>query len=136
MLATCGQSDIDAWHVDHTRHHRGCLRPFLLWCIDGKLTQRFWLPTTVGHRASPMPPRERIELIGAVLTDQDKPLRSRAAAVILLLYAQPLTRVVRLTIDDVIHDDDQVLLRLGEPPSPVPDPVAELLLAWIDQRTN
>lgn len=135
-LVTCRQADIDAWHVGRSDHHRGCLRGFLLWCMNGKLTRRFSLPTTVPRRASPMPPRERIELVGTVLIDQDKPLRSRAAALIVLLYAQPLTRVVRLTIDDVIRDSDQVLLRLGEPPSPVPDPVAEILLAWIGQRTN
>jgi hypothetical protein len=56
--------------------------------------------------------------------------------VIVLLYAQPLTRVVRLTIDDVIRDSDQVLLQLGEPPSPVPEPVADILLAWIDNRKH
>ncbi len=50
--------------------------------------------------------------------------------------AQPLSRVVRLTIDDVVHDSDQVLLRLGEPPSPVPGPVADLLLEWIENRDN
>lgn len=54
----------------------------------------------------------------------------------MLLYAQPLSRIVRLTLDDVLHHDDQVLLRLGEPPSPVPGPVADLLLRWIAQRTN
>jgi hypothetical protein len=37
-----------------------------------------------------------------------------------LLYAQPLSRVVRLTLDDVIRDGDQVLVRLGEPLTPVP----------------
>lgn len=29
-----------------------------------------------------------------------------------------------------------MLLRLGDPASPVPDLVAEILLAWIDSRTN
>jgi hypothetical protein len=53
-----------------------------------------------------------------------------------LLYAQPLTRVVRLTLDDVIRDGDQVLLRLGEPPTPVPGPVAGLLLEWAGSRGN
>ena len=53
-----------------------------------------------------------------------------------LVYAQPLSRVVRLTIDDVIHDGDQILLRLGDPPSPLPAPVAGLLLTWIDNRDN
>jgi hypothetical protein len=41
-----------------------------------------------------------------------------------------------LTLDDVIHDGDQVLLRLGEPPSPVPGPIADLLLNWIGNRDN
>jgi len=46
------------------------------------------------------------------------------------------TKNVRLTLDDVIRDGDQVLLRLGEPPSPVPAPVADLLLSWIGNRDN
>jgi hypothetical protein len=44
--------------------------------------------------------------------------------------------LVRLTVDDLTRDGYQVLLRLGEPPSPVPAPVAKLLLAWIGQRDN
>lgn len=46
-----------------------------------------------------------------------------------------LSGVVRLTVDDVIHDD-QVFLWLGEPPSPVPAPVVDLLLSWIPNRDN
>ena len=64
------------------------------------------------------------------------PLRARAAGSIVLLYAQPLSRVVRLTLDDVTRADQQTLLRLGEPPSPVPEPLAELLFRWIASRDN
>jgi len=32
--------------------------------------------------------------------------------------------------------DDQVLLRLGDPPSPMPEPVTDLLLEYLGQRTN
>jgi len=135
-LTTCGQADIDAWIVGHRTHARKSLRPFLLWCMDIELTRRFRLPTVVIPPATPLPQPERVDLIGRVLTEHEQPLRSRVAAAIVLLYAQPLSRIIRLTTDDVIHDDDQVLLRLGEPPSPVPGPVAELLLSWIDQRTN
>lgn len=52
-----------------------------------------------------------------------------------LLYAQPLTRVVQLRVDDVLHDGETTLLRLGEP-TPVPAPVAALLLAYIADRAN
>ncbi len=83
-----------------------------------------------------MPERDRTTLLGQVLTSEDAPLRSRAAAAILLLYAQPLSRITRLSIDDIIGDGDQVLLRLGDPPSPVPDPVAALLLEYVGQRGN
>jgi site-specific recombinase XerD len=75
-------------------------------------------------------------LLGHLLTDHELPLRSRVAAVIVLLYAPRVSRIVRLTLDDVIYDGDQVMLRLGEPPSPVPTPVAQLLLAWINERDN
>jgi hypothetical protein len=53
-----------------------------------------------------------------------------------LLYAQRVNRIVRLTVDDLIRDGNQVLLRLGEPPSPVPTPFAEILFSWISERDN
>ncbi|MEU9791176.1 hypothetical protein AB0E27_11195 [Streptomyces sparsogenes] len=47
-----------------------------------------------------------------------------------------MSRIVRLSVDDVIRDGDTVLLRLGEPASPVPAPVADLLLQHIANRDN
>jgi hypothetical protein len=104
--------------------------------MTSNLTQRFRLPTSVIRQAAPLGRRERLKLLGYLLTRGDLPLRPRVAAIIVLLYAQPLSRLVRLTIDDVTHDGDQALLRLGDPPSPLPAPVADLLLAWIDNRDN
>ncbi|MFD5090277.1 hypothetical protein ACFWMR_06725 [Amycolatopsis thailandensis] len=82
--------------------------------MTSKLLRPLRLPAQIITRKAPLPEPGRIAL----------------------LYAQPLSRIVRLTVDDLIRDGDQVLLRLGEPPSPVPAPVAELLLAWIAQRDN
>jgi hypothetical protein len=135
-LATCRQADVDSWHVEHSEHSRNAIRAFLLWCIAGKVTGCFRLPAARLRQATPLPRHERVELLGRLLTDHDLPLRTRVAATIVLLHAQPLSRVVRLTVDDVVHNGDQVLLRLGEPPSPVPGPAADLLLSWIDNRDN
>ncbi|QIZ39909.1 hypothetical protein FDZ84_31195 [Saccharopolyspora sp. ASAGF58] len=77
-----------------------------------------------------------MELLRQVLTDADAPLRSRIAAGLVLLYAQPVSRIVRLTVDDIIQDDDQVLISLGDPPSPVPPPFAALLLDYAAHRAN
>jgi hypothetical protein len=71
-----------------------------------------------------------------ILSNQVDPLRSRVAAAIPLLYAQPVSRITRLTIDDVINSDDQMLLRLGAPASPVSQPLADLLLDYLGRRTN
>lgn len=60
----------------------------------------------------------------------------RVASVIILLYAHPLTRIVQLTVDDVLHDGEATLLRLGEPASPVSAPAAALLLPYIADRDN
>jgi hypothetical protein len=47
-----------------------------------------------------------------------------------------MSRIVLLDLRDVLREDGRVLLRLGTPPTPVPDPVAELLLRWVDARGN
>lgn len=135
-LETCHQADINSWHVDHSEHARNRVRGFLLWAMTSRLTRPLRLPGPSVKRNAPLPQSERIALLGHLLADHQLPLRSRVAGVIVLLYAQRLSRIARLTIDDVIRDGDQVLLRLGEPPTPVPAPLAELLLAWIDKRDN
>jgi hypothetical protein len=135
-LRDCRQADIDAWHAESNLAARRDTRAFLQWCMASSLTGRFQLPASEpGHRA-PLSDRERITHLGRVLTDGSMPLRTRAAAAIVLLYAQPASRIVRLTLDDVIRDGGEVLLRLGDPPTPVPEPVASLLAGWISSRTN
>ena len=135
-LSGCRQADIDAWHARSSENHRSAVRPFLQWCMANKLTGRFRLPQAVTGHSAPMPDHERIEHLGRVLADGALPLRTRAAAAIVLLYAQPASRIVRLTVDDVTCEDGEVFLRLGNPPSPVPGPVAGILLSWVRSRTN
>ena len=104
--------------------------------MASRLTGHFRLPAAVIRHAAPLPGHERVSQLGRILTGHDLPLRTRVAAAIVLLYAQPLSRIVRLTLDDVIHDGDQDLLRIGEPPTPVPGLVADPLLSWIGNRDN
>jgi integrase len=135
-LADCRPTEIDAWHAEHRKHDRITVRAFLLWCAENKLTRRFTLPSAQTGQAAPLTHARRIELLGQILTNGDAPTRSRTAAGLLLLYAQPVSRIVRLTLDDLIQDDDQVFIRLGDPPSPVPQPFAALLLDYAAHRSN
>ncbi len=54
-------------------------------------------------------------------------MRIRAIACLMLLHAQPLSRILRLTTSDITHDDGQTWICFGHPPAPVPEPFASLL---------
>jgi hypothetical protein len=135
-LGDCGQADLDRWHAAHRGHEHHSLRPFLLWATDTKRMPPLAVPLHENGHQAPISQHHRLGLLRRLLTDDTPALRTRVAAILVLLYAQPLSRVVRLTTGDIIIDGDHVLLRLGEPPSPVPEPFAALLLALRDSRTN
>jgi hypothetical protein len=59
---------------------------------------------------------------------------NEALAAVTLMYAQAGLRI--LTLDDVLQEDGQVAIRLGDPPVPVPEPFTSLLLRHMDQRLN
>jgi hypothetical protein len=61
---------------------------------------------------------------------------SRVVAALVLLYAQPITRITPLTTDDIRQQNGEVMIRLGDPPSPVPAPFAQTLVDYTDQRPN
>ncbi len=66
--------------------------------MTSRLTGRFRLPAAVIRQAAPLPDHERAGQPGRLLTGHDLPLRTRVTAAIVLLDAQPLSRVVRLTL--------------------------------------
>lgn len=134
-LATCAQADIDAWYAGaYTARRR--THAFLRWAMNNRLLPRLVIPHQSTANPAPISQRQRLETIHRLLTDEDIPLLTRIAATLMLLYAQPLTRILRLSTDAVLVADGKVSIRLGDPPSPVPEPFASLLLRHIDQRLN
>ncbi|AYF75322.1 SDR family NAD(P)-dependent oxidoreductase [Nocardia yunnanensis] len=76
-------------------------------------------------------------LVEAALAGDEVAATKIAEEAIALLYAQPLTLVVvRLTFDDVSTTAISCSCVWGEPASPVPGPVTDILRSWIDSRTN
>ena len=134
--ATCTQADLDRWHVEHLGHEHQDLKPFLRWAMSTQRMPRLQVPQYQAGHGTPISQHHRLALIRRLLTDDTIALRTRVAAVLMLLYAQPFTRIVRLTISDILLEDDQVLLRFGTPATPVPEPFAALLLALRDNRDN
>jgi hypothetical protein len=62
-------------------------------------------PPTIQRRQgeSSMTQHQRLTLLRKILTDERAQLRIRVTACLLLLYAQPVSRIVRLTVDDIIR---------------------------------
>lgn len=135
-LHSCTSASLDRWHIEHLPHERRSLRPFLQWAIRTRAMPPVPIPVQPTRSSAPLSQHRRLTLLRKVLHDDTITLRTRVAAGLVLLYAQPLTRIVRLTTGDVLLDDGEVLLRLGTPPVPVPDPLAGLLQQLRDDRAN
>jgi hypothetical protein len=128
-LHGCTQADLDAWHAASPVHARNAARDFFGWAITARQMPKLTVPAAVPRRAAPMTQHRRITLLRAILTDEAPPLQDRVAACLMLLYAQPASRLVRLTAHDITRDDKgEVFIRLGDPPAPVPEPFASMLL--------
>jgi hypothetical protein len=134
-LSDCRQADIDAWYCG-TYTARRLTHAFLRWAMKSKLLAPVHIPHQDTRNPAPLSQRQRLDVIRRLVTAATMEPSIRIAALFMLLYAQPLTRVLRLTIDDVLIVDGEVSIRLGEPPSPVPEPVAALLLDHIGHRLN
>lgn len=76
---------------------------------------------TIRHRA----------IVVRLLHDDDLDLTDRVAGCLVLLYAQQLSRIVAMTVDQVITDDDDVYLRLGAGRALVPEPMGSLVVELV-----
>ncbi|MGW2789813.1 hypothetical protein ACWC9H_07800 [Streptomyces sp. NPDC001251] len=59
---------------------------------------------------------------------------TRVAGLLLLLFAQPLSRTSRIRLDQVIQEGENVTLTLGSYPTVLPPPVDALVLELVEHR--
>jgi hypothetical protein len=137
-LDQCHQVDLDAWCIDKVDPSQQPEKPFLLRAMTTGQMPRLTIPPKSTSKSAmvPMSQRDWTTAIRHLLTDQTIPLRTRVAGAILLLYAQPVTRIVRLTINDINSHGNVTTLHLGDPPSPVPEPLARILQDYLHDRPS
>ena len=133
--AALTQADIDVWHATATITQKQGARSFLTWAMTTRHIPACQLPQIRFAKGEAITQHRRLALLHRYLTDDHAPLRIRAAACLMLLYAQPLSRVLRLATSDITRSNDgQVHIRFGHPPAPVPEPFASLLTQLIASR--
>jgi integrase len=76
------------------------------------------------------------QVIRKLLESPEIPMRERVVGLLVLFYAQPVSRIALLTTNDVILENGTVLLRIGDPPTPAPDPLAGLLRELLAHRMS
>lgn len=122
----CTQADLDSW----LSTRRSTRIRFPRWLLDNGHLSGLALPDPVpaaGPRGQ-VDQDEHWALVRRMLHDEDvaNP-EDRAAACLVLLYAQPLSKIVALTTDDLTVTDDGTFLRLGPEPLLLPPPLDALV---------
>jgi hypothetical protein len=129
------QADLDAWQSENYFTRRSS-RAFLTWCMKSGSMPVLAIHSRQPAAQTPMGQHHRINAIQRLLTEESIPLPARIAGLLVLLYAQPATRIVRLTTSDIITDGGTTTIRLGDPPTPVPEPIARILHDYVAKRSN
>ena len=114
-----GQLDLDRYYTALKIGHRQSLRGFLNWSMTSRNLAQLTFARTRFTTGEALTQTRRLDLLRRLVTDHDdgdeRPLRMRVAACVLLLYAQPVTRIMTLTSDDIADDDGAMTLRTWRP---------------------
>ena len=79
---------------------------------------------------------QRLAWLRELLNGDSETLAYRVAGTLLLLFAQPLTRIAALPTSAIAITDNHVHIWLGKEPIPVPQPFADMLINHTGSRPN
>ena len=127
--ATLRQGDVDRFLLGATDDLRRCVGAFLDWSArNGHCPKHLEVPRVVDRmRRTALPDQERWAIVRRLLDDEGVALVDRVAGCLVLVYGQIITRLVKLTADHVIVNNDEVNIRLGAEPLTLIQPVGTLV---------
>lgn len=131
-LGDCNQTHVDCWLDAKRPAPADDLRPFLAWLATQRIAGRLHVPP---HGSSvPRSIATDSALAHRILHAPDLAVSDRVAGALVVLFAQPLVRITRLRVDNVLLAEDAVRLRLAHSPVEVPSPLDKHLRHLLDQR--
>ncbi len=135
-LGELTQADIDLWLAGDPPSRRRA-RPFLRWAAERRLAPGVKIPTRpIPLPAATLTTDDLQGFVHRLATDTTLPVAVRTAGLLVTLYAQPASRLVRLRVNDVTLDNDgtAVALRLGETSIELPPVLAQLVTQLLADR--
>lgn len=112
------------------------IRTFIVWHLKAGTVSKLTVPHRYAERKPLITQARRIELISHCMSSTSTAKSSRVAGLILLLYAQPITKIAALKVCDVIARPDGLYLALGKNPALIPAQVAPLFWDYLSDRPN
>lgn len=135
-LEDLGQADIDAWYAGGPTT-RGVVETFLYWAINQRLIHSITVPRRADDdAAATLGDPQRMNAIRRILTDDSLALSIRIIAGLVLLFGQPVHRLVAMRIEDTDTTGTAVRIRFGNDWLDVPEPFSDLLAAHLAARPN
>jgi hypothetical protein len=126
-LTTCRQDHVDRWFA-HPCTTRVRVISLLRWALARGLIAQLAIPSNAKPTAyQTLSHDQRQDLIRRLVRDETLDLRDRVAGLLVLLYGQPIARIACLRTTDVLHHDNEILLRLATEPVVIVEPLATLL---------
>jgi hypothetical protein len=127
-LSSLRQAHVDAW-LAGVPSRAVPTRAFVNWLHRANVIPRIAVNRPAARTSTtPIDHATRLRQARELLDDDTLDLPARIGGCLLLLYGQPITRVVLLRRDRIhLVDDERVLLRLGAEPIELPRPLAALL---------
>jgi hypothetical protein len=133
-LGTCGQADLDEWLSGSGSSPRRDAGHFVRWAARQRLTSVSIPAVRWRGPVQALDDEARWDAARRLLHDGTINARDRLAGLLVLLYAQPVARVARLTTGHVTVSGDTVQIRLGTAPITLPEPAAGLARQLLDGK--
>lgn len=134
-LATCTQVDLDTWFFSAPGTNK-MGTPFLKWAIRTGRCRKLRVPVASSRVAPSLDQRRRIETLERLLRPETGRLEHRVAALLVVLVAQPISRVACLRMEQLDLDGDEVGISFGQGVTPIPDPFGSMLRDHARNRPN
>ena len=131
-LAQTRQDDIDTWLTTSPAAHQ--VRDFLGWAAQHGHCPPLTVTAATSTTGTTIHPEQRYALLDRLLHDDTIQLTDRVAGILLLAYAQPLSRITTITLDQISRDNTgrPTTIRFGTHDIDLPQALADLIGAHID----
>jgi len=134
-LDACKQEQVDEWFATPPTT-RTLVRPFLVWAKSSQHMPDHAIGYRTAKATTHLNQEQRFAAIAKCLAPEKGDVSVRCAALLVLLFAQPIQRLVALKLEAISEIDGELRIELGGEAVPVPSPFDAPFRELRDNRNN